>query len=318
MRRALIPAIAVVAVACSAFTPEATRTTIPTPTEFVIPTPTPKPSPTAFTGHYGFLVSGPNGYTVRMEGSDVSLGVINLFAGAVSPDGRLFAGWTRTTPAELRIVDVSKPTAFSKVLSLPASEGGGGVVWSVDGTGIVYSAESAATDSAGLPQYSALRLVDLTASGTAASAPREIARVEAMELLPALWDRLGGDLVAALGVVPGSAREYIVVRGANPPERKTLPDKTWQETPAASGDGRFGTNRWCGGSDRMTRASSSSDTATSWAAGRRPPAARRARRSPRSSIGRSSSSTDRGSGSRCRARTSSASSASASTAAPRS
>src|SRR5258706_119532 len=125
MRRALIPAIAVVAVACSAFTPTPTRTTIPTPTEFVIPTPTPKPSPTAFTGHYGFLVSGPNGYTVRAEGSDASLGVINLFAGAVSPDGRLFAGWTRTTPTELRIVDVSKPAAFSQVLSLPASEGGG-------------------------------------------------------------------------------------------------------------------------------------------------------------------------------------------------
>src|SRR5258706_11554386 len=217
MRRALIPAVAVVAVACSAFTPAPTRTTIPTPTEFVIPTPSPKPSPTAFTGHYGFLVAGPNGYTVRAEGSEASLGVINLFAGAVSPDGRLFARWTRTTPAELRIVDVSKPAGVSKVLSLPASEGGAGVVWSVDGTGIVYSAESAATDNTGLPQYSALRLVDLTASGTAASAPREIARVDAMELLPELWDRLGGDLVAALGVVPGSARGDIVRRGGRPP-----------------------------------------------------------------------------------------------------
>src|SRR5258705_10776315 len=171
MRRALIPAIAVVAVACSAFAPPA-QTPIPTPTEFVIPTPTPKPSPTAFTGHYGFLVSGPNGYTVRAEGSDASLGVINLVAGAVSPDGGLFAGWTRTTPTELRIVDVTKPAAFARVLTLPATERGGGLAWSVDGTGIVYSAESALSDTVGIPQYSALRLVELTASGTAAGAPK--------------------------------------------------------------------------------------------------------------------------------------------------
>jgi hypothetical protein len=238
MRRALIPAIAVVAVACSAFAPPA-QTPIPTPTEFVIPTPTPKPSPTAFTGHYGFLVSSANGYTVLPEGSDASLGVIDLVAGAVSPDGRLFAGWTRTTPAELRVVEVSKPAAFAKVLTLPATERGGGLAWSVDGTGIVYAAESALSDAPGIPHYSALRLVALTANGTADGASREIVRVDAMALRPALWDRLGGDLVAALAVVPGSAREYIVVRGGSAPERRELPDKTWQETPAASGDGRF-------------------------------------------------------------------------------
>jgi hypothetical protein len=238
MRRALTSAIAVVAVACSAFAPEPTP--IPTPTEFVIPTSSPKPSPTAFTGHYGFLVSGPNGYIVRAEGSDASLGVIDLVAGAVSPDGRLFAGWTRTTPAELRVIDVAKPAAFAKVLTLPTSERGGALAWAVDGTGIVYAAESAGvSNTPGLPQYSALRLVALNANGTANGAPKEVARVDALLLRPALWDRIGGDLVAALGIVPGSAREYVVVRGPSPPERRPLPEKTWQEAPAASGDARW-------------------------------------------------------------------------------
>ena len=73
-------------------------------TDFVIPTRSPKPSPTAFTGHYGFLVAGPTGYVVRSESSETPLGTIDLaVGGAVSPDGRLFAGWTRTTPADLRI-----------------------------------------------------------------------------------------------------------------------------------------------------------------------------------------------------------------------
>jgi hypothetical protein len=237
--RVVILALACLAIACSAFAPPGPSPT-PTITEFVIPTPSPKPSPTAFTGHYGFLVTGPSGLIVRREDSDASLGVIDLVAGAVSPDGGLFAGWTRTTPAELRIVDVTKPTAFAKVLTLPAGERGGAMAWAVDGTGIVFAAESAnASDTQNVPQYSALRTVALTPTGTAASAPREILRVDALLLRPALWDRVGGDLVAALGVVPGSAREYIVIRGAAAPERRGLPDRIWQETPAASGDGHW-------------------------------------------------------------------------------
>ena len=240
MSRRLLSIISALAVACSVFAPPGS-TPSPSITDFVIPTASPKPSPTAFTGHYGFLVAGPNGYIVRREDSDSSLGVIDLVAGAVSPDGRLFAGWTRTAPAELRIVDVTKPTAFATVLSLPAGERGGALAWAIDGTGIVYAAESTDTSNAQrLPKYSALRLVALTANGTADGVPKELTRVDALLLRPALWDRVGGDLVAALGVVPGSAREYIVIRGtAATPERRPLPDRTWQDVPATSGDGHW-------------------------------------------------------------------------------
>ena len=227
-------------VACTASTPSPTPT--PGMTDFVIPTRSPKPSPTAFTGHYGFIASGPNGYIVRSESSETALGTIDLAgnAGAVSPDGRLFAGWTRTTPAELRLVDVAKTTQFSKVLTLPADERGGGLAWSTDGTGIVYAAESVAVANSGLvPAATALRLIALTKTGTGDGAPREVGRFDAIQVRPAAWDRLGGDLVVALGVLPGTASEYIVVRGAETPQRRSLSAKQWQEAPAVSGDGRW-------------------------------------------------------------------------------
>jgi len=227
-----------VASACTALAPAPTTT--PNPTEFVIPTRSPKPSPTAFTGHYGFLVAGSTGYVVRSESNEAPLGTIDLAGGAVSPDGRLFAGWTRTTPADLRIVDVNKTSQFSKVLTLPAGERGGGIAWSTDGTGLVYVAESIAVANSGLvPASSALRLIALTTNGTADGAPREVGRFDSIVVRPGSWDRLGGDLVTALGVIPGTASEYIVVRGTDSPERRALPDGFWQDVPAVSGDGRW-------------------------------------------------------------------------------
>jgi hypothetical protein len=238
MRRALVVLFCALVVACTTATPGPTET--PGMTEFVIPTRTPKPSPTAFTGHYGFLVAGPTGYVVRSESSETPLGTIDLAGGAVSPDGRLFAGWTRTTPADLRIVDVNKAAQFSKVLTLPAGERGGALAWSTDGTGIVYSAESIAVANSGLvPSYSALRLIALTTNGAADGAPREVGRFDAIVVRPGSWDRLGGDLVTALGVLPGTASEYIVVRGPDTPQRRPLPDRQWQDAPAVSGDGRW-------------------------------------------------------------------------------
>ena len=87
-----------------------------------------------------------------------------------------------------------------------------------------------------MPAHATLRQVDLT---TASAAPKDVARFDAMQLRPMLWDRLGGDLMAALGIVPGTVREYIVIRGTDKPEERTEPQRTWQQTPAISGDGRW-------------------------------------------------------------------------------
>ncbi len=84
-------------VACSLFAPAPSPTHEP---EFVIPTPSPKPSVTAttFTGHYGFLVPSASGFAIRRENDTTVLGTIDASVGAVSPDGRYFAGWSQQAP----------------------------------------------------------------------------------------------------------------------------------------------------------------------------------------------------------------------------
>lgn len=234
MRR-LAAAAALALVACNPLA-QAPSPSPAAPTEFVIPTRSPAPTRTPFTGHYGFLVAAPSGYAIRRE-DGAALGTIDLVNVAVSPDGNLVAGWSRTTPAELRFLDVKDPNTFRRILTLPADERGGAIAWSLDGTGLVFSAETELVTEGGVPARAALRTVDLRSTGAAA---KEVARFDAMQLRPVEWDRLGGDLIAALGVVPGTAREYIVIRGSDKPEERPLPsDRKWQDAPAVSGDGRW-------------------------------------------------------------------------------
>ncbi|HYK98173.1 MAG TPA: hypothetical protein VEU77_07240 [Candidatus Acidoferrales bacterium] len=234
MRR--LAALALLLVACNPLAPAATPTP-PLPTEFVIPTPSPAPTHASLTGHYGFIVATGTGYTVRREDSPTALGSFDLVNIAVSPEGNLVAGWTRNTPAELRLLDVRDPATTRRILTLPTGERGGAMTWSIDGSGLLYSAETELVTEGGAPAHAALRTIDL---GAASAAPKDLARFDAMQLRPMEWDRLGGDLVTALGVVPGTAREYIVIRGTDKPEERSLPaDRKWQEAPAVSGDGRW-------------------------------------------------------------------------------
>ncbi len=235
MRIAWLAFVCAMLVACSLFAPAPSPTHEP---EFVIPTPSPKPSVTAttFTGHYGFLVPSASGFAIRRENDTTVLGTIDASIGAVSPDGRYFAGWSQQAPWELRVIEVAKPTAIQKVLALDATERPLGVVWSVDETGLLFSVASLDTSGAGIgapPKYSALRSVDL-----ASVKITERARGDATWLRPALWDRVGGDLVGAFSVTPGAAIGYVVVRGNGQPERRPFASSTtWQETPAVDGEG---------------------------------------------------------------------------------
>jgi hypothetical protein len=221
VRHALWLILAVVAASCAATEPK------PRVTEFVIPTASPKPSPTAFTGHYGFLVATPLGYSVRREDSTSDLGTFDLEPIAVAPDGRFIAGWSRSG-TELQIREAQRPTAVVRSTKLPDGERGAAVTWSVDESGLLFSVRG--------PTWAALRTLDVT---SATSTPKEVARFEGVTLRPAVWDRLGGDFVSALIVDGGAATEYVTIRGADAPQRKLLPGRRWQETPAVSGDGQF-------------------------------------------------------------------------------
>lgn len=230
----ILAALAIVAGACSAIAPRPAPAVTPAITAFVVPTRSPAPSvsPTAFTGHYGFLVDSAAGYALTREGETTTLATIPLQNVAVSPDGRRVAGFTRSAPYELRTVDLASPATTARVAALAADELPGLVAWSVDGTGLVYSAVRADPGARGVPVWSALRTVDL-----ANPSPKEIARIDQVALRPMVWDRLGGDLVGAFVVRGDIASEYVVVRGAAAPVRKVLPDAPWH--PTVSGDGRW-------------------------------------------------------------------------------
>ncbi len=230
----ILVVVSIVASACSAVVPRPAPSVTPAITEFVIPTRSPAPSvsPTAFTGHYGFLANSTSGYVLSREGETATIATIPLQNGAVSPDGRRFAGFTRSAPYELRTVELASPTTTVRVAGLAADELPGLVAWSVDGTGLVYSAVRADPGALGLPVWSALRTVDL-----ANPSPKEIARIDQVALRPMVWDRLGGDLVGAFVVSGDVAGEYVVIRGVQAPERKALPNAPWH--PTVSGDGRW-------------------------------------------------------------------------------
>ena len=236
MRPALLASVCAIAAACSAFSPGApTPTEAPRLTAFVIPTrsPTPSVSPTAFTGHYGVLVPTSAGLEVRRENDTTPLGTIDLGVGSVSPDGKIFAGWTRAAPYELRIVDVTRPSIRALVVTLPDEERGFDVIWSLDGTGLLYSVASGGSATT-VPTWGALRSVDVLAPR-----PKELVRYDATYLRPVVWDRIGGDLVTALVVKPGAARGYVVIKGTQSAEQRQFPPIDWQEKPAVSGDGRW-------------------------------------------------------------------------------
>ncbi len=234
MRAAVLAAFVLVAVGCSASLGGPAASAPGTATPFVEPTRSPAPavSPTAFSGHYGFLVATSAGYVLAREGESQTIATIPLAALAVSPDGRRAAGFTTTQPHELRTLDLASPGTTTAVATLAAGEHSTGVAWSADGTGLVFTVARAGAGDRGDPEWSALRTIDL-----AARVPKEVARLDGVGLMPLVWDRLGGDLVAAVAIRGGIATEYVVIRGVQPAERRALPEGRWHAT--VSGDQRW-------------------------------------------------------------------------------
>lgn len=224
----------VLAISCNTFAPGPAPGGSPTVTPFVEPTRSraPAASPTAFTGHYGFLVETAAGCVLSREGETATIATIPLTALAVSPDGRHAAGFTTAQPYELRTFDLASPATTSAVATLAAGERGSGVAWSSDGSGLAFTVARADEGVLGNPIWSALRTVDLSTR-----TPKEAVRLDGIGLLPLIWDRLGGDLVAAVATQGDAATEYVVVRGVQPPARKTLPEGRWHAT--VSGDQRW-------------------------------------------------------------------------------
>jgi hypothetical protein len=92
-----------------------------------------------YNNDFGFIVSEPGAVaSIRTESSNARLASFEAQTFAMSPDGRLIAFWKPGVRPELR---VTGGATEQTLVTLTADQRGGGVVWSSDGAGLLYSTE---------------------------------------------------------------------------------------------------------------------------------------------------------------------------------
>lgn len=164
---------------------------------------------------FGLLIQIGGGFAVRSE-SGSSLGQFEGYAPVVSPDGRQVAYWRDSGGrSELRLVDPARPSEPRTLVTLPTTErGGGGILWSADGTALVLPIYSVATFDGidGGPKTAVLRTLTLNGG-----APREVWKVtNGRVLTPVAWER-AANTIGAIETGPGGfVNAYdVVVTDAN-------------------------------------------------------------------------------------------------------
>jgi hypothetical protein len=100
------------------------------------------PASGIYNKDFGFIVTEPGAVaSIRTESSNARLASFEAQTFAMSPDGRLIAFWKPGVRAELRVTGGATEQTLV-TLAAAADQRGGGVVWSSDGAGLLYSTES--------------------------------------------------------------------------------------------------------------------------------------------------------------------------------
>ena len=133
-------------------------------------TATPVPSGAIYNDDFGFAVTGGDGpphASIRKESSAERIASPSATQNfAVSPDGRQIAYWSLYAAGpELHVFTVGGGTEQT-LATLTATQRGGGVVWSSDGAGLLYSTETGNIGVGGGPPNSAtLNVYEFAAAG---------------------------------------------------------------------------------------------------------------------------------------------------------
>lgn len=226
--RALMPPTAAVSSSPSP-TPTATAVSAtPTPSATAAPSSS-SPVGAALPGAERFAVivdkacnpPGTPPYVRREDRSEVVAplgnGYLCQLNGAVSPDGRRLAYWHFESlgNSELALYEGSASSTLVRL----GEELLGNVVWSGDGTGLLFVAMKGGVQGVA-PEYAALRTLDL-ASGSI----QELTRVSGRYLAALAWDRLNRVTAAAETPASGGAGAYLVITEARVIKRNEMPAK---------------------------------------------------------------------------------------------
>lgn len=132
------------------------------------PSATPSPSGAIYNDDFGFIVTEVGASaSIRKESSNARIAGTSISAQsfAVSPDGRLIAYWKPGTPAQLRMFTTLGNATEQTVVTLAADQRGGGVAWSSDGVGLLYSTETGSFGIGGGTNSATLNVYELAADG---------------------------------------------------------------------------------------------------------------------------------------------------------
>ncbi len=142
-------------------------------------------------------------------------GYLCQLRGSVSPDGRRLAYWhfENATTGEIALYQSGASTALVRL----GDEFLGNVVWSPDGTGLLFVAMKGGVQGVA-PEYAALRTLDL-ASGSI----QELIRVTGRYLAALAWDRAHHVTAATETPASGGAGTYLIVGEDRVSSRELLP-----------------------------------------------------------------------------------------------
>ena len=136
--------------------------------------------------------------------------------GAVSPDGRRLAYWHFESAGNSELALYQAGASSSTIIRL-GDEFLSNVVWSADGTGLLFVAMKGGVQGVA-PEYAALRTLDL-ASGSI----QELTRVSGRYLAALAWDRPNRVTAAAETPASGGAGAYLVITEARAIKRNEMP-----------------------------------------------------------------------------------------------
>jgi hypothetical protein len=133
----------------------------------------------------------------------------------VSPDGRRLAYWhlENATTGEIALYQSGASTSLVRL----GDEFLGNVVWSPDGTGLLYVAMKGGVQGVA-PDYAALRTLDLATGST-----QELIRVTGTYLAALAWDRARHVTAATETPASGGAGTYLIVGEDRMFSREVLP-----------------------------------------------------------------------------------------------